>query len=1347
MKKWFFMAAAIALLCFAGAAMADGIAVDTEHFPDDAFRAYVAETIDEDGDGILSDAEQSAVTEINVSSKGISSMRGMEYFPNLATLDLQFNTLSGLDISKNTALTWLACGYSQLTSLDVSGNMALSFLSCNGNSLTSLDVSRNTALTELHCDNNKLSSLDVSRNAKLHKLTCEINSLSSLNVSSNTQLSVLYCGYNRLTSLNVKNNPSLDHFACEQNQLTSLDLTNNTALQSAECNDNCRSVTAENGRFDLGNLPGFDVSRASGWVNGAVSGNTLVVSESGSVTYVYDLGNGQSETFTLEVTVTGSVPAEIPVDSEHFPDAVFRAYVQENFDKNGNGKLSEAEILGVTGIEVWDKGIASLQGIEFFSYLTDLACFNNRLTNLNVSRNTALETLDCSNNQLTSLNVSGNTALYALTCDHNNLTSLDVSGHAALTDLDCGYNNLSSLNVRNCFHLANLSCPNNNLSSIDLSGCQRYASYDFSNNHFTNLSLDGWEMYVFSCSGNTRSITAENGQFDLTSFPGFDVSKASNWHGGKVVGSTLYVAQSGTVTYEYDFGGVMTVGGGGGSWQDEISLNVTVNGTVPPLLGSVQFGSAGVSAKKEIAIMAVTSVFADKLVMYAENGAVAKTWTEGYTENGGTRTWKVSYAFSGAGDRSMGFKAFDESGKASDMLKANVKVTAAPTLSSVKFNSAIVQLKKDAAITAVTSTGVTKLVMYNGSSAVKSWTSGYTDSGTTRTWKVSYAFSGAGNRTMTFKGADAWGTLTAAKTASVTVTAGPILSSVKFSSASVQAKKNVTITAVTSTDAAKLNMYAGSSLIKSWTSGYTDSGSTRTWKVTYAFNGTGNRTMTFKGVNAGGTASAGKTASITVTAAPAAPTLSSVKFDSAGVQVKQNVGITAVTNTAVTKLSMYNGSSLIKSWTSGYTDSGSTRTWKVSYAFSGTGSRTMTFKGVNAGGTATAARTATVAVTAGPTLNSVKFTAASASVGQSVTITAVTNTAVTKLNMYSGSSLIRSWTSGYTDSGSMRTWKVSYAFSGAGSRTMTFKGEDANKAATGAQKAAITVTALQSLTLSSVQFDAARTMVDRNVVIRAVTSKDVTKLNMYNGSSLIKSWTSGYTDSGNTRTWKVSYAFSGAGNRTMTFKGANAQGKLTAAKNAGIQVTPRPQLSSVKFPADTVKRDQSVTITAVTSQNVTRLDMYSGANWVAGWSSGYTDSGSTRTWKVKYTFGTAGKFSMLFQGSDADNNLTGSKTLNITVTAPAALKSAKFNVSTEKVKQNVTITVVTSNSVTKLIMYAENGATAKTWTSGYTDSNGVRTWKVSYAFGAAGNRTMTFYGLDAEGNAAGPVKATITITK
>ncbi len=52
-------------------------------------------------------------------------------------------------------------------------------LDCNITNLTSLDVSKNTALTYLICSSNNLTSLDVSKNTKLTELDCGYNNLTS----------------------------------------------------------------------------------------------------------------------------------------------------------------------------------------------------------------------------------------------------------------------------------------------------------------------------------------------------------------------------------------------------------------------------------------------------------------------------------------------------------------------------------------------------------------------------------------------------------------------------------------------------------------------------------------------------------------------------------------------------------------------------------------------------------------------------------------------------------------------------------------------------------------------------------------------------------------------------------------------------------------------------------------------------------------------------------------------------------------------------------------------------------------------------------------------------------------
>ena len=81
---------------------------------------------------------------------------------------------------------------------------------------------------------------------------------------------------------------------------------------------------------------------------------------------------------------------EVAIDERNFPDEVFRRYVSENCDTDGNGSLSESEISGCTEIDVGLMRIESLEGIRYFTSLTYLACYNNNLSSLDVSKNTSL---------------------------------------------------------------------------------------------------------------------------------------------------------------------------------------------------------------------------------------------------------------------------------------------------------------------------------------------------------------------------------------------------------------------------------------------------------------------------------------------------------------------------------------------------------------------------------------------------------------------------------------------------------------------------------------------------------------------------------------------------------------------------------------------------------------------------------------------------------------------------------------------------------------------------------------------------------------------------------------------
>ena len=233
------------------------------NFPDEAFREYL-EQFDTDNDTFLSTTEREAVAKIDVHTKSIDSLKGIEFFPNLETLYCYNNKLTSLDVSKNIALQKLACSGNQLTSLDVGNNTALENLLCVQNQLTSLDVRQNEKLKQLWCYQNQLTELDVSKNTALEDLDCDQNQLTSLDVSP-TVVSTLYAAGNQI-DINVEETPRT---------------------------------------FNLSTLPGkFDVTKATNWSGGAVSGSTLTVDENANqVTYTYDCGKGFSRDFTLNVNV------------------------------------------------------------------------------------------------------------------------------------------------------------------------------------------------------------------------------------------------------------------------------------------------------------------------------------------------------------------------------------------------------------------------------------------------------------------------------------------------------------------------------------------------------------------------------------------------------------------------------------------------------------------------------------------------------------------------------------------------------------------------------------------------------------------------------------------------------------------------------------------------------------------------------------------------------------------------------------------------------------------------------------------------------------------------------------
>ena len=330
--------------------------INEKNFPDPNFRDYI-KTYIAGGSNVLTVEERSKVEIININKKDISSLKGIEAFPNLTELDCGNNSIQKLDLRQNPELEKLICNKNQLTQLDLSKNPKIYHLICSENQLEQLDVSHLESLVTLDCSHNDLEQLDVknskflvalncswnrlteldadvSHKSQLERVECQNNQLTSLILGENKGLKKLNCAHNQLTQLNLDNMISLEELNCFDNQLTVLDVSNSPKLTKLWLGDNhLTSLNLDNNpnlnftytdiysgenvytvtlnpdrTFDLRNLPGnFNINRVTGWEHGKANGNILTVDEGTNVVYyAYKCRSDILEvSFKLDVTGTG----------------------------------------------------------------------------------------------------------------------------------------------------------------------------------------------------------------------------------------------------------------------------------------------------------------------------------------------------------------------------------------------------------------------------------------------------------------------------------------------------------------------------------------------------------------------------------------------------------------------------------------------------------------------------------------------------------------------------------------------------------------------------------------------------------------------------------------------------------------------------------------------------------------------------------------------------------------------------------------------------------------------------------------------------------------------------------
>ena len=157
----------------------------TTAIPDANFEAALVELgLDDVLDGSVKTAAIDFITDLNLDNQGIGDLRGIGDFSSLVNLSVRGNTLSTLDLSRNTELLFVWAENNMISNLQLGPNTDIEKVGLSGNRMQAFDTGPYPRLQLLTLADNDVSSLDVSGCPDLNTLAVEGNPLQCIQVST-----------------------------------------------------------------------------------------------------------------------------------------------------------------------------------------------------------------------------------------------------------------------------------------------------------------------------------------------------------------------------------------------------------------------------------------------------------------------------------------------------------------------------------------------------------------------------------------------------------------------------------------------------------------------------------------------------------------------------------------------------------------------------------------------------------------------------------------------------------------------------------------------------------------------------------------------------------------------------------------------------------------------------------------------------------------------------------------------------------------------------------------------------------------------------------------------------------
>lgn len=532
------------------------IAINETNFPDENFRAWVLSSCDTSGNGYLTLYERSRQQYIDVSSKGIKSLTGIELFYEALSINCSDNNLTTLDLTANTKMTHLYCNKNELTAINLPDKGPLRGIKCacnklNGQAMMQIinkltpnngayidaiyNENEQNIFTQSHLDaiNDLYWTASYWDGALWQDITygCWLNSTNFPDAKFLTwakELDANATGWLEPQELAIRKMDvrdmniaslkgihfftKLDSLNCLGNKLTSLSPDKNYELTFLNCSKNPNLST-------LNVMANKKLKKLSCY---SCNLSSLDVSYNKELTFLSCSVNDLS-----------------------------------SLDLKTNTKLTYVEC---------DQNALTELDLAKNAQITTLYCYGNQLTSLNMPNSVYLKKLYCYNNQLASLDLSKCTALEELVCSHNPLTALDVSKNTKLTRLNCGWCQLTTLDATTCN--GSLRCNNNQLTSLTLGGS--YTLISCHNNRLVGEQMAAVmkakaygtdaTLYVFDAESTTEQNVCTKADVMLASPSWTVLCRTDSQESGQYLGYTFHSEDSAGAWWIYPGSGAVPTG-------------------------------------------------------------------------------------------------------------------------------------------------------------------------------------------------------------------------------------------------------------------------------------------------------------------------------------------------------------------------------------------------------------------------------------------------------------------------------------------------------------------------------------------------------------------------------------------------------------------------------------------------------------------------------------------------------------------------------------------------------------------------------------------------------------------